>query len=503
MILEGLVTTLGRNGEVNLAPMGPEVAADGQRLVLRPFKSSRTYSNLLEHRECVFHVTDDVELLARAALGPTTAPLVPALAIRGWRLADACRAHELRVTSFDSSRDRAVLEAEIVRTDHLRPFFGLNRAKHAVVEAAILATRVSFLPRQGILDTLTSLRPLVDKTGGPAEARAFGLLEQFIRGAPRPAANRVTVRTGARLHFGLVAPGGKAARRFGGVGAMLAGPGVVVSAEKAATFSVEGPQADRAAQAARAAAGDPAPPVHVRVLECPALHAGLGVGTQLAMATARAVDQLLGGEHSAVELAGRVGRGQRSGIGVHGLVSGGLLVDGGRGPETGVAPLIARHPIPASWRFLLAAPRGLTGRSGKSEESAFGSLVTDGAGVEGTGDHMARILMMEVLPALLEGDLASFGAALDLYGRFAGEQFRSEQGGTYASPAIEHLVELFRRAGSPGAGQSSWGPTVFALAAGEAEARAIAERVERSVGDLEGPIRIEAPLNTGAGTIIE
>jgi hypothetical protein len=187
MILEGIVTTLSPDGAVNIAPMGPRVDAAMERFLLRPFPTSRTYRNLKAHGEGVLHVTDDVLLLARAALGPVEPlpPLLPAAGVHGVILADACRYYEFRVRTLDESEQRVRIEAEVVRAGRLRDFFGFNRAKHAVVEAAILATRTDFLPLDEIEAEYRKLAILVDKTGGPQEHEAFALLREHVAAIAR------------------------------------------------------------------------------------------------------------------------------------------------------------------------------------------------------------------------------------------------------------------------------------------------------------------------------
>src|SRR5437588_8530059 len=154
--------------------MGPRVDADMRRLLLRPFRTSQTYQNLKAHGEGVLHVTDDVLLVARAAVGALQPPpaLLPASRVRGFVLPDACRYYEFRVRSLDDRQERTEIEAEVVHTGRLREFFGFNRAKHAVVEAAILATRIHLLPRDEIEAEYRKLAVLVDKTGGPPEQEA-------------------------------------------------------------------------------------------------------------------------------------------------------------------------------------------------------------------------------------------------------------------------------------------------------------------------------------------
>jgi hypothetical protein len=187
VILEGIVTTLDPEGTLHVAPMGPEVGdADPRRFVLRPYRTSTTYRNLKAHGEGVLHVTDDVLLLARSAIGrPTDAASRPADVVRGRILADSCRYYEFRVTDLDDREARATIRAETVAAGRLRDLFGLNRAKHAVVEAAILATRTEFLPPGAILAEYRKLAVLVEKTGGDAEHAAFDLLTDHVRAIAR------------------------------------------------------------------------------------------------------------------------------------------------------------------------------------------------------------------------------------------------------------------------------------------------------------------------------
>lgn len=184
MILEGLVTTLGPDGDLNVAPMGPRVEPAMDRFVLRPYRSSNTYRNLRHHGEGVLHVTDDVLLLARAAIGQPLDPETrPADVIRGAILTGACRYFEFRVAELDDHADRTTILAETVASGRIRDFFGFNRAKHAVLEAAILATRVEFLPLDEILGEFRRLVVPVEKTGGRDERVAFELLNDYVRQA--------------------------------------------------------------------------------------------------------------------------------------------------------------------------------------------------------------------------------------------------------------------------------------------------------------------------------
>jgi uncharacterized protein len=182
MILEGIVTTLDLQGRLNVAPMGPIVDESLTRLRLRPFQTSQTYRNL-KARSCgVFHVVDDVLLLARAAIGRLEVPPehFPAEKIDGRVLSAACRWYEFEIESCDESHERTEIEARVVHCGRLRDFFGFNRAKHAVLEGAILATRLHLIPRDGILAEFARLQIPVDKTAGPNEREAFALLRSYV-----------------------------------------------------------------------------------------------------------------------------------------------------------------------------------------------------------------------------------------------------------------------------------------------------------------------------------
>jgi len=183
MILEGIVTTLGPDGAINIGPMGPIVNDTMTRLIFRPFKSSRTYQNLKARPFGVFHVIDDVLLLAEAAIDrmeilPATSP---AKVIEGQIITDVCRWYEFEIDYFDDSQDRTTLKSRVVHMGRLKDWFGFNRAKHAVLEAAILATRVHLLPPQEIIAQLEALSVPIQKTAGPQEHAAFELLMNFVR----------------------------------------------------------------------------------------------------------------------------------------------------------------------------------------------------------------------------------------------------------------------------------------------------------------------------------
>lgn len=183
MILEGIVTTQNSAGDVNVAPMGPIVDSSIESFVLRPFQTSTTYKNLKGHPFGVLHVVDDVLLLAKAAIGrlEETPETFQAITIPGRVLKSACRWYEFKLESLDDSDERTRIEAQVVHAGRLRDFFGFNRAKHAVLEAAILATRVHILPADEIVAQIDALRSPVDKTAGRDECAAFQLIDDYVQ----------------------------------------------------------------------------------------------------------------------------------------------------------------------------------------------------------------------------------------------------------------------------------------------------------------------------------
>src|SRR5262245_37185308 len=182
VLIEGIITTVNSDGSPHIAPMGPIVDAGFTRLLLRPFQTSTTYQNLKRTRQGVLHVTDDVELFARAAVGQidNIPQLVPAKTVEGNILTDACRWYAFRVDSIDDRDERTEIAAGVVDSGKVRDFFGFNRAKHAVIEAAILSTRIDFLEPDDIKEEFERLAAPVLKTGGQRERDAFEFLRNYV-----------------------------------------------------------------------------------------------------------------------------------------------------------------------------------------------------------------------------------------------------------------------------------------------------------------------------------
>ena len=183
MILEAIVTTVDASGQLNIAPMGPVMQPGGDTFELRPFETSRTYNNLLTNPFGVLHVTDDVLLFASSAINKLEkAPATdPAEKGNGQILQNCCQWMEFEANQIPSDSPRKTFHCSIVAEGSKRRFFGFNRAKHAVLEATILATRIDFIPFEEIQTQFQRLETIVQKTGGECEIKAFEMLCEFVQ----------------------------------------------------------------------------------------------------------------------------------------------------------------------------------------------------------------------------------------------------------------------------------------------------------------------------------
>jgi hypothetical protein len=179
MIIESIITTLDRDGRANFAPMG--VAWGEEEIVVKPYRETTTYRNLLETGEAVVNLVDDILYFVRGALGSPSFPSGPAVVIRGVVLEGACSWRELRVREAQTTEPRARFVCDVLHRGVRREFLGYSRARSAVLEATILATRTRFLPIGEILAEYGRLQVIVDKTAGPPEREAMAMLTDFVR----------------------------------------------------------------------------------------------------------------------------------------------------------------------------------------------------------------------------------------------------------------------------------------------------------------------------------
>src|SRR5215218_9312714 len=177
-IIETVVTTINPDGGVNCAAMGVEWGEE--RIVIKPYRGTRTLRNLRATEAAVVNLTDDILLFSEAALDDPQPPTRPAAAVEGAILDDACSWREVRVEAIDDSAQRARVSTLVVDGGTGREFLGLNRARHAVLEASILASRARMLDAEDIRAELRRLQVLVDKTGGSREREAMEYVKRAL-----------------------------------------------------------------------------------------------------------------------------------------------------------------------------------------------------------------------------------------------------------------------------------------------------------------------------------
>jgi beta-ribofuranosylaminobenzene 5'-phosphate synthase len=312
------------------------------------------------------------------------------------------------------------------------------------------------------------------------------------------AEHTVRIEAPARLHFGMLDLRGSLGRRFGGIGAGVFDPSLVVEVERAPAVEAEGAEADRATAFARRYLESQGIRGGARIAIRHAIpeHAGLGSGTQLALAVARGIAELYDRPTSAGALAAAVGRGRRSAIGTWLFESGGFIVEGGRREdEERIAPLLVRLPIPDVWRCVVAVPWTAEGVSGESELQAFRELPPPPLREV---EHVAHLVLMSLLPALVEGDLAVFGETITTIQQINGSWFAPAQGGTFASgPSTELIGRMRDHGAAAGVGQSSWGPAVYAITEGDDCAAELASSA-REVLNGSGTVYVNQFARTGA-----
>lgn len=318
---------------------------------------------------------------------------------------------------------------------------------------------------------------------------------------------RTIVQAGARLHLGFLDLNGSLGRRFGSIGVALERPRCTVEAGPAAAGAAVAPT-EPVREILERLGGDLATgTIAVRLVEAIPPHAGFGAGTQLALAVALAASRAAGRPVPIRDLARRLRRGRRSGIGVAAFERGGLVIDAGHpaegdGTESAGAPdgpdpppVIFQHPLPDDWHFVLATPRAVPGLSGLTEQQAFRDLPPMDA--ERVG-RICRLTLMQVAPAVLTADIRGFGAAITEIQETLGEYFAPRQGGRFATQTGCEVTELARARGAHAVGQSSWGPTVFALVGGATRARALAESLRGAFGDRLAWVDVSHARNQGA-----
>ena len=315
-------------------------------------------------------------------------------------------------------------------------------------------------------------------------------------------ARAVRIDTGSRLHFGFYSTTGGPGL-FAGMGVAIANPSFVAEVEASeAGISVSGRGADRLAELAEevvSALGVPG--ARIRASSTIPAHVGLGSTTQTKLGLAKAINDLYGLGKTVRELAYLLRRGEFSGIGTLAFEFGGFIIDTGRGPgwmsgPDGLPRPLFRLDVPERWRFLLLMKKGARGLSEREERGVLLGLEPM---PERTASRICYLIMRRLVPSLLWDDIASFGRALTEIQELVGEYFSPHQGGMFMDEAADELKAFLLSQGAHGVGQSSWGPTLYALTTDE-RASVLKRAVEGFLAreGLRYHVLIARPRNRGA-----
>jgi beta-RFAP synthase len=293
---------------------------------------------------------------------------------------------------------------------------------------------------------------------------------------------KISVTAHARLHMGFIDLSGALGRHFGSIGLGLNEIYTRLSIEPAARRELSGPSMDRAGRYLNdlCRAFDVADRLKITIESAIPEHVGLGSGTQMALAIGSALNAHYRLGLSVRDIAAVLERGLRSGIGIGVFEHGGLVVDGGRGKNTQVPPVLARLPVPDAWRFILVFDESDKGLHGEQEIAAFAALPEF---PRKEAEHLCYLLLMQALPALAECNLTQFGEVISRLQIAVGEHFAPVQGGVYASTEVGEAMRWLTQHGASGAGQTSWGPTGFCLVENHGVADALVSKAQAHFAD--------------------
>lgn len=326
-------------------------------------------------------------------------------------------------------------------------------------------------------------------------------LDPALASRPHLSVRTVCVDAPGRLHLGFLDPAGSLGRAFGSLGLVIDGFTTEVELAAASSDRLTGDtpaaqaELDRAGaflQLLRERSGRHAP-LSLRLRQVLPPHAGFGSGTQLACAIGRAFATWHGLDLNTATLAQWLGRGLRSGVGIAGFDAGGLLVDGGPGTDGLPAPLLSRVAFPAAWRIVVAQDPSHRGLSGSAEKKAIAALPPL---PQASAADICHQVLMRILPGAASAAFAPFAAGVHRMQQLLGEHFAPAQGGAFTSPAVGRLMQWIAEANrdakagpSAAIGQSSWGPTGFAIVQSQARAEALVEAA-RAAGQVDAPLML-------------
>ncbi len=315
---------------------------------------------------------------------------------------------------------------------------------------------------------------------------------------------KVAILTPARLHLGIIDTCGDMGRIYGSIGVAIETPNVQLEAASSQKVNATGLDIERTIRIANAFIEKfpKAKPAEINVLKSIPEHVGLGSGTQLSLAVGTAITKLSGLCLAPQEIAAALGRGRVSGIGVGAFAHGGFVLDSGRkkspmkDTKSDVSLTVLRKQIPEEWRFVVAIPNVGRGLFGRAEKEAFSTLPPASPELVG---KICRTIIMKMLPSLTERNIRDFGESVTTVQNLVGESFSKVQGGKYFSPVIERAIHFLLSSGAYGAGQSSWGPSIYGIVDSISKAETLKEHLaEFLYREHGGSVFVTRANNTGA-----
>ncbi|MFV0367172.1 MAG: beta-ribofuranosylaminobenzene 5'-phosphate synthase family protein [Hyphomicrobiaceae bacterium] len=320
--------------------------------------------------------------------------------------------------------------------------------------------------------------------------------------ADRTEHQALSVTAPARLHLGFIDLNGELGRRYGSIGLAVDAPSTRLTVRRASQDSARGPESARALKAIAhlRRAFDLTGAYDVTIERAIPAHAGLGSGTQLALAVATAALRLSGVRHPLEIIGTLMDRGRRSAIGMASFEKGGFIVDGGKGGSDAPPPVLIQTAMPEDWRIILVLDRSATGVHGDRENEAFAALPPMS---RSAAAHLSHLVVMQAVPALMEADLTTFGTAISEIQAEVGKHFASAQGGSpWSNPKVGDISRKLAASGAVGIGQSSWGPTGFAFVESEKTAAALFQSFAQDAKAQGLELMVVAGRNTGAAVEI-
>lgn len=311
--------------------------------------------------------------------------------------------------------------------------------------------------------------------------------------------SKISITAPARLHLGFMDLNGSLGRKFGSVGIAIDSieTSVTVSKKPLVNNTHIADNIKRAYEYAKLIlkAYELDESVDIEIHKSIPEHAGLGSGTQLALAVGSAISNLFNLKLSLMDIGRILDRGNRSGIGIGAFEHGGFLIDGGKGKSEDLPPITVRHDFPSNWKIILLINSREKGLHGKKEFNAFKTLKPF---PKNQAEKLCRLVNMIILPSLIEKNFYDFSNGIGELQKIVGTHFSPIQGGVYSNPDIANIMSFVEKQGFNGVGQSSWGPTGFILTDSDTSAHKLVKDIRKNFFCKDLQIEIIQGRNNGS-----